>query len=258
MFKIGDIVRLKNYEKTELNKFKITKIQESDSSFDEEYYLIPIAMFDFVLKSRKEGTFSIDNVIISSVRWFEDDLELFKYDEPKLKYSLNNANNLTIKLSPTDSLNYIKMPETMKMNYNYVGTDNYEKKEEKDYMKILDIYGERKEKAIDDEFARLKEEIIAEDEVQKIISEMQKQINTILENDESEDRIDLTSPNKNILTIKSQEKIYELEKEHKKKYAEISRTIEEVKALFELTEDYTERIKILEKYGIMKNGKING
>lgn len=252
MFKIGDIVRLKNYEKTELNKFGITKIQESDNRFGIEYYLIPSTTSDFALKSRFSGM-KIDNVLISSCAWSEDALEPYKYDEPKLKYSLNDANNLTIKLSPTDSLNYIKMPETMKMNYNYVGTDNYEKKEEKDYMKILDIYRVKKLSEIEHEKNEEKDKVMEQDEMQKILLKAIKEINELLPENE-----EFNYKNENLLTDATKKKIYEIDAKAKEKKDEVDRTIEEVKALFELTGDYTERIKILEKYGIMKNGKING
>ena len=54
-----------------------------------------------------------------------------------------------------------------------------------------------------------------------------------------------------------EEKLEKLEAETDKERDKLHDNIEEIKALFELTEDYEERMKILKKYDIInKDGKL--
>lgn len=124
-------------------------------------------------------------------------------------------------------------------------------------MKILDIYKERKENAILEDYNNQRDKILEEDEMQKIIREMELQINTILDIEERLDRVDFSSGNEELLTNVSKEKLEKLEAETDKERDKLHDNIEEIKALFELTEDYEERMKILKKYDIInKDGKL--
>lgn len=130
--------------------------------------------------------------------------------------------------------------------------------EEENIMDILKLYNERKSFDIKNNYNIELQKIQKEDAIQKIILEMQMQINTILENENRDERVDLESPNKNILTTESEEKINKLEVETDKKKDELHASLDEVKALFEMTEDYNERIKILKNYKILnKDGKLS-
>ena len=129
-------------------------------------------------------------------------------------------------------------------------------KNEEDNMKILEIYKERKEEAIVKDFEKKKEAILAEDEIQKIINEMVHQVNSIFENEAREDRLYIDS--KNFCQEKTMDKLDELDEEKEDEILQLNKTIEEIEALFDLTEDYEERMKILKKYDIIgKDGKVS-
>ena len=134
---------------------------------------------------------------------------------------------------------------------------NYYKniKEEKE-MKILELYKERKEQAIYDDYEKKEEAILAEDEMQKIINEMTDQVNALLE---SENRTDFFYVESEGFTLtETNEKLDKLNEEKEDEILQLNKTIEEIEAMFEMTEDYEERMKILKKYGIInKDGKLS-
>ena len=122
-------------------------------------------------------------------------------------------------------------------------------------MQILDLYEERKRKAIEKEYLEAKEMTRKDDEIQKIIIEMTNQVNTILENQGSTAVYEF---NPSLVTVKTQERFEMLEKGKDKEIEELRSTLDEIRALFELTADYNERIKILKNYDILdKKGKLN-
>ena len=128
-------------------------------------------------------------------------------------------------------------------------------KEGDNKMDILDVYKERKRKALDKELLDAKENVKKEDEIQNIILEMTNQVNTILENQGRKIKYEFEP---NLITLETEAKLDELEKEHYKQIEELRSTLEEIRALFELTDDYNERMKILKRYDIInKNGKLN-
>lgn len=123
-------------------------------------------------------------------------------------------------------------------------------------MKILELYKERKEEAILEDYNNQRDKILAEDEIQKIIKEMVHQVNSIFENEEREDRLYIDS--KDFYQEITMDKLDELDELKENEVAELDKTIEEIEALFDLTEDYEERMKILKKYGIInKDGKLS-
>lgn len=135
---------------------------------------------------------------------------------------------------------------------------NYYKniKEDNKIMKILELYKERKEEAIVKDFEKKEEAILAEDEIQKIIKEMVHQVNSIFENEAREDRLYIDS--KNFCQEKTMDKLDELDEEKEDEILQLNKTVEEIEALFDLTEDYEERMKILKKYDIInKDGKMS-
>ena len=182
------------------------------------------------------------------LEWCANDLELVK-NGPTLSQALE-ANHILFEefLSSDDVVDSLAY-----------AIEEYNKniKEDKT-MKILDIYRERKEFEINQNYIKNRNEIIKEDEIQKIIREMELQINTILDIEERLDRVDFSSRNEELLTNVSKEKLEKLEAETDKERDKLHDNIEEIKALFELTEDYEERMKILKKYDIInKDGKVS-
>ena len=122
-------------------------------------------------------------------------------------------------------------------------------------MQILDLYKERKIKTLEKEYAEAKEIARKDDEIQKIIIEMTNQVNIILENEGLDTRYE---SHPNLYTSKTEAKLNELNDKYHEQIEELRSTLDEIRALFELTDDYNERIKILKNYDILdKKGKLN-
>lgn len=238
MFKIGDIVRPKKGFMGHNYCFKIIEV-EMNRFDDNEYKLQGIKQnFDPLLGSTSYHVSIIDKV--EELWWKENTIELTS--TVKLRYDVPN-----IKMSDYEGIVLDEMEKTLlKLNDKY--------KEEKE-MQILDLYEERKRKAIEKEYAEAKEIARKDDEIQKIIIEMTNQVNTILENQGSTAIYEFKP---SLVTAKTQERLDMLGKGKDKEIEELRSTLDEIRALFELTDDYNERIKILKNYDILdKKGKLN-
>lgn len=152
--------------------------------------------------------------------------------------------------APTDISNYWNMHD--------VWVDNLEKnKKESKEMEILRIYKEREDEKINKEYIDKKIEIKNKDKIQLIVSEMRKQIGVILENEDL-DKYQIDFGNATYTYTKETKKeLEELEKKEKNEHKLLNKMIDEVKALMELTENYEQKMDILENYGITKKGKLN-
>lgn len=223
MFKIGDIVRPK------------------ENSFASEYLFnicnnIKVSPFEdnvYQLRRIEQELNPINGPIA-------EQLEIIKQCENRF-WQDNELELITSK-------NDISIKETT------ITIDRINKKEEKE-MQILDLYKERKRKAIEEEYKENVANIKKEDEIQKIIIEMTNQVNTILENQGSK-KIYEFQPS--LVTLETELKIDELHNKKDEQIEELHSTLEEIQALFELTDDYEERIKILKNYKILnKDGKLN-
>ena len=136
-----------------------------------------------------------------------------------------------------------------------INTDGITLTKGENKMNILEIYKERKIKTLEKEFSEAKKVAIEEDEIQKIIIEMTNQVNTILENEDSDTRYE---SHPNLYTSKTEAKLNKLNDKYHEQIEELRSTLDEIRALFELTDDYNERIKILKNYDILdKKGKLN-
>lgn len=136
-----------------------------------------------------------------------------------------------------------------------INTDGITLTKGENKMNILEIYKERKIKTLEKEFSEAKKVAIEEDEIQKIIIEMTNQVNTILENEDSDTRYE---SHPNLYTSKTEAKLNKLNDKYHEQIEELRSTLDEIRALFELTDDYNERIKILKNYDILdKRGKLN-
>ena len=184
-----------------------------------------------------------------NILWKENELELTS--DIKLRYNVSNLDDINdIAETNSEFLNqYAKKlikeceVKTNKMN------------EEENEMQILDLYKERKSKVLEKELLEAKEAVRKEDEIQSIIIEMTNQINTILENQDSDTRYE---SHPNLYTSETEKKLDELNQKYYEEIETLRSTLEEIRALFELTDDYNERMKILKKYGILnKDGKLN-
>lgn len=122
-------------------------------------------------------------------------------------------------------------------------------------MEILDLYTKRKIQSINKEYNQQREKILNEDDIQSIIIEMTDQVNAMAENEGINSR--LIIHRSEFITNETKEKLLNLDKEKDEKQDKLYDSIREVEAMFDMTEDYTERMKILKKYGIInKDGKL--
>lgn len=243
MFKVGDIVRPKKGFIGHNYCFKIIEVEMNP--FDDNTYKLQGIKQDLdpLLGSTSRQVSIIDNV--EELWWKEKHIELTS--TVKLRYDIPN-----IKMSDYNDIVLEKMEkEILKLN---------DKVKEEKEMDILDLYKERKNELLMNEFYKNRHEIIEEDEIQKIKNEMINQINIILDNEGSNEKFETLVPglSKIITTKQTEEKLNKIEMELDSEKDKLYNTIQEVKALFELTDDYNERMKILKRYDIInKNGKLN-
>lgn len=238
MFKVGDIVRPKKGFMGHNYCFKIIEVEMNP--FDDDLYKLQGIKQDLdpLLGSTSYQVSIIDKV--EELWWGEKHIELTS--TAKLRYDVPN-----IKMSDYKGIVLEKMEkEILKLN---------DKVKEEKEMNILEIYKERKIKTLEKEFSEAKKAAIEEDEIQKIIIEMTNQVNTILENEGSDTRYE---SHPNLYTSKTEAKLNELNDKYHEQIEELRSTLDEIRALFELTDDYNERIKILKNYDILdKKGKLN-
>lgn len=124
-----------------------------------------------------------------------------------------------------------------------------------DKMKILEIYKERTLKEIENNYDKLIKDVLAEDNVQKIIKETENQLNVLLDRPE-ERKISLGC--EYLFEPKTQEKIEKLKEERKQAEDKVEKLIEEVKARLEICDDNEiSKVAVLKEYGILdKDGRI--
>lgn len=239
MFKVGDIVRPKKGFIGHDYCFQIIEVEMNP--FDDNTYKLQGIKQDLdpLLGSTSRQISIIDNV--EELWWKEKQIELtsnvkLHYDttsELKADESLLNETLTTIKLD-ANKVNFIK-------------GDNK--------MDILDLYEKRKIKLIIDEYSKAEKEVKKEDEIQSIILEMTDQVNTILKNQNKKITYEFEP---NLITLETEIKIDKLKDKRHEELEELRSTLDEIRALFELTDDYNERIKILKNYDILdKKGKLN-
>lgn len=258
MFSLGDIVKPKEYCIGHNYEFVIKERFQ-----DNRGYYYKLKQYGCEVKMEygpaDEQVAEIKQVELSN--WRDDELiPLISYMSSD---SLGNSFDTVIMDEPI-SINTVGTtissvsPGTAKLSFD-IPTYNYYKElceKEKNNMKILDIYKERKEKKLREEYENQKEEILNQDTIQSIINEMQDQVNAILEEEDiGFDKLKVNR--KDLITEETRKKIQNLDKECHKNEDELRSTLEEIRALFEMTEDYNERLKILKTYKIVdKNGKI--
>lgn len=147
----------------------------------------------------------------------------------------------------------IKGEKLYKMYVDGKFEDIIEKGEDK--MKILEIYKERTLKEIENNYDKLIKDVLAEDNIQKIIKETENQLNVLLDRPE-ERKISLGC--EYLFEPKTQEKIEKLKEERKQAEDKVEKLIEEVKARLEICDDNEiSKVTVLKEYGILdKDGRI--
>lgn len=133
---------------------------------------------------------------------------------------------------------------------------------EKDNMKILNIYEDRKSLEIAKKYRKEIEKTKSEDAFESLRLNAEKQVKELYKNEYNKEFsgiICFESDNEiKLLTAETREKIRKLEEDKKIELVELDEFLEEVRAQLELTKDYDTQIKILKRYDIIgKDGKIN-
>ena len=124
-------------------------------------------------------------------------------------------------------------------------------KEEYEMYKILDIYETREKRKINDFYDERIKNLIEDDEIQKIIKEMENQIRTVA--GEKAEGYCFAYPG--LYEERTTKAIKELEQERDKKVKELRNKIIDIKALAELAPNYEEKLKILRDYEIIDKKK---
>ena len=245
MFKVGDIVRPKKGFSGHNYIFKIS----GENPFQDDLYKLQRIEQKLDLMY---GPASRQVDIIKRVEetwWREKDIELTSNVE--LRYNVSNLDDINdIAETNSEFLNQYakKLIKECEIKIDKIN-------EEEEEMQILDLYEEKRVKALEKELLEAKAKVKEEDEIQNIILEMTSQVNTILKN---QGRKIIYEFKPNLITLETEAKLDELEEKHHKQIEELRSTLREIRALFELTDDYNERIKILKNYDILdKKGKLN-
>lgn len=128
---------------------------------------------------------------------------------------------------------------------------NYNLEEENKMYKILDIYETRERRKINDLYDERIKSLIEDDEIQKIIKEMENQIRTVA--GERAEGYCFAYPG--LYEERTAKAIKELEQERDQKVKELRNKIIDIKALAELAPNYEEKLKILRDYEIIDKKK---
>lgn len=237
MFQIGDIVRPKKCYKGHNYCFKVIEIKKEPFVKD----LYRIQRIAQKLDADYSLTFQL-NIIrtVEQCLWEEDEIEFAS--DTKLRYDITDINIPDYTSIVLDEMekNLLKLKNKVK---------------EENEMQILEVYKERKSKALAKELLEAKENVKKEDEIQSIILEMTNQVNTILENQGSDARYE---SHPNLYTSKTEKELEELDNKYYEEFEILNSTVKEVEAMFEMAEDYQEKMKILKRYGIInKDGKLS-
>lgn len=247
MFEVGDIVRPEGYSYW----FHISDLVTTTRDRTNFYSLKRI---EEILDPQK-GPLNKQLEIIESVErkvWSENALERFETipdTAVKLSDELMKWANISIDLAENS------LHDDTIDSLSYALTKQNKTNKEENIMDILDLYEERKLKFIREEYSESEKNVKENDEIQKIIIEMTNQVNTILENQGTEARY---AHLPSLYTPETVEKLDELGKKRCETIEKLRSTLEEIRALFEMTDDYHERIKILKDYNILdKKGKLN-
>lgn len=239
MFKIGDIVRPKIGFIGHEYCFKIIEVEMNP--FDDNTYKLQGIKQDLdpLLGSTSYQVSIIDKV--EELWWGEKHIELTS--DVKLRYDITSG------LKADESL-LNETHTTITLDANKITLTKGENK-----MDILDLYEKRKTKLIIDGYSKAEKEVKKEDEIQSIILEMTNQVNTILKNQNKKITYEFEP---DLITLETEIKIDKLKDKRHEELEELHSTLDEIRALFELTDDYNERIKILKNYDILdKKGKLN-
>ena len=195
---------------------------------------------DFLEKYKNETNlrFGINNTVIH----YNQDLLPFKI-KYLISYDLLRKN---INIMPALDEKITK--ETNLQNIS-IGNIN---KEEKDMLKILEIYKEKKTREIENKYDEQLLELECNDPVNTLVKETEEKLKEMLNSDNvllvlNSDTMEFTQE-----TIEKRKKIIDIIHQEKK---ELNDVIKEIESLLELAPNYEEKLQILRDYGIIDKKK---
>lgn len=195
---------------------------------------------DFLEKYKNETNlrFGINNTVIH----YNQDLLPFKI-KYLISYDLLRKN---INIMPVLDEKITK--ETNLQNIS-IGNIN---KEEKDMLKILEIYKEKKTREIENKYDEQLLELECNDPVNTLVKETEEKLKEMLNSDNvllvlNSDTMEFTQE-----TIEKRKKIIDIIRQEKK---ELNDVIKEIESLLELAPNYEEKLQILRDYGIIDKKK---
>lgn len=195
---------------------------------------------DFLEKYKNETNlrFGINNTVIH----YNQDLLPFKI-KYLISYDLLRKN---INIMPVLDEKITK--ETNLQNIS-IGNIN---KEEKDMLKILEIYKEKKTREIENKYDEQLLELECNDPVNTLVTETEEKLKEMLNSDNvllvlNSDTMEFTQE-----TIEKRKKIIDIIHQEKK---ELNDVIKEIESLLELAPNYEEKLQILRDYGIIDKKK---
>jgi hypothetical protein len=195
---------------------------------------------DFLEKYKNETNlrFGINNTVIH----YNQDLLPFKI-KYLISYDLLRKN---INIMPVLDEKITK--ETNLQNIS-IGNIN---KEEKDMLKILEIYKEKKTREIEHKYDEQLLELECNDPVNTLVKETEEKLKEMLNSDNvllvlNSDTMEFTQE-----TIEKRKKIIDIIHQEKK---ELNDVIKEIESLLELAPNYEEKLQILRDYGIIDKKK---
>lgn len=191
---------------------------------------------DFLEKYKNETNlrFGINDTVVH----YNQDLFPFK-----IKYSIS-YNSLTRNINIIPVLDKKITKENIS-----IGNKN---KEENNMFKILEIYEEKKTKAIEFKYDKQLEELEASDPISVYLKQTEEAIKEMLNSENVKlvlhtDTLEFTQE-----TLDKREEIIDTIREEKTK---LKTQIEEIQALLELAPNYEEKLQILRDYGIIDKKK---
>lgn len=125
-------------------------------------------------------------------------------------------------------------------------------KEEKDMLKILEIYKEKKTREIEHKYDEQLLELECNDPVNTLVKETEEKLKEMLNSNNvllvlNSDKMEFTQE-----TIEKRKKIIDIIHQEKK---ELNDVIKEIESLLELAPNYEEKLQILRDYGIIDKKK---
>lgn len=144
----------------------------------------------------------------------------------------------------------------------YEPYDYFKEKGEKDNMKILNIYEDRKSLEIAKKYKEEIEKTKSEDTFESLRLNVEKQVKELYKNEYNKEFSGIilfeSDCEARLLTKETKDKLAEIETNKKIELSELDEFLEEVRAQLELAKDYETQMKILKRYNIIgKDGKIN-